>query len=86
MCKTDIANVKYLPMNGNVVGNMIDNLDQNRVTLSSSDTGARELSINSHHALGVAQSGHVLQPYLNQKEYNEQNISNWCHENMVYYK
>ena len=51
-------------MNANIVGNMVDHLDLHVVTLSCNNARARELSVYCHHALRVAQSCDVLQPYL----------------------
>lgn len=44
-----------------VVRNMVNHFDKETIALPSNDTRARELAIDGHHALGVAQTGHILQ-------------------------
>ena len=54
----------YIPMDGDVVWNIIDHLNQKPISLSSNDARARELTIDCHDALGVAQPGDIFQCYL----------------------
>lgn len=51
-------------MDADIVGDKINNLDLNTVALSSDDPRAGKLAIDSQDGLGLAQSCHILQSYL----------------------
>jgi hypothetical protein len=54
-------------MDTDVVLNMIHHFNYQSVSLSSNNSRARELPIDCHHALRVAQSGDIFQSYLKKK-------------------
>lgn len=58
-------------MDADIVGDKIDNLDLDTVALSSDDPRAGKLAIDSQDGLGLAQSCHILQSYLQQQQQNE---------------
>jgi len=55
---------RYIPVYGDIVGNMIDHLNHNSVTFSCSNSRTRELPVHCNHALYVAQPRNITQPYL----------------------
>ena len=54
----------YLPVNGDIVRNMVSHFDKKTVSLSGYNARSWKLPIHCHHALCVAQSCHILVPYL----------------------
>lgn len=54
-------------MDADIVGDTINNLDLDTVALSSDDPRAGKLAIDSQDGLGLAQSCHILQSYLQKK-------------------
>lgn len=55
-------------MDADVVGDMINNLDLDTVALSSDNPRAGKLAVDSQDGLGMAQSCHILQSYLQQQQ------------------
>lgn len=55
-------------MDADVVWNMIDHLNYDSVTLSSNNSRPRELPINCHNGLCVAQSCNIFQLYLEKQK------------------
>ena len=53
-------------MDADIIRNMTDHLHHYTVTFSGNYARPREPSINSHHALGVAQPGDIFQFYLSE--------------------
>jgi hypothetical protein len=50
-----------LPVDGDIVVDMVDHLDKKAVTLPSNNARPRKLTIYCHNALAVAQSCYILQ-------------------------
>ena len=59
-------------MDADIVGNMINHLDQHTITLSGNNARSRKLPIDSQYGFRLAQSGHILQPYLPSNNNREQ--------------
>lgn len=53
-----------IPVNGDVVGDMVDHLDGDPVAFSGHYPRPRELPVDRHDALRAAESGHVCHLYL----------------------
>jgi hypothetical protein len=69
---SDLSNKKkMLPVDGDIVVDMVDHLDKKAVTLPSYNARPRKLSVYCHYALVVAQSCYILQ-------YNLQKIIQNC--------
>lgn len=54
----------FSPVNGDVIRNMIDHLNNQPVAFSSDNTRPWELPVHCHQALPMAQSSHVRHFYL----------------------
>jgi len=51
-------------VNGDVVGHMVGDFDEKTVSLPCHNARSWKLPVHCHHALCVAQSCHILVPYL----------------------
>lgn len=47
-------------MDGDIVLDMVDNLNHNAVTFSCNDSRTRKLPVHGHYAFRLAQSRHIL--------------------------
>lgn len=56
-----------LPMDGDVVLNMVNHFDKKTITLPSNYAGPRKQTIHCDHALCVAQSRNILVLYLHKQ-------------------
>lgn len=55
---------RIVPMDTDIIRDVINHLDDDTIAFSGDNPWPWKLAIDSHNALSVAQSGHVLQPYL----------------------
>lgn len=62
--KPETESCRIVPMDADVVWNMIDNLNNQSVSFSNNNSRPGKLPIDCHHALCVAQSRDICQPYL----------------------
>lgn len=54
----------YIPVDGDVICDMVYNFNNNLITLPCNNWRTRELAIDSNHVLCLAQVCHLFQPYL----------------------
>lgn len=67
--KKDAINMEiHWPVNGNIVLDTVDNLDQHVITLPRVNGGARELTVDGHDGLRLTQSSRVLHHHLHAPE------------------
>ena len=62
--RSEWLSVCFLPMNADIVWDMIDDLNDKSVAFSSNNSRTREPAINCYYALRVTQSGHIFKSYL----------------------
>lgn len=54
----------YSPMDGNIVLDMVDNLDEHVIAFSSIKGRARELAVHGHDGFGGAEPGCIFHHHL----------------------
>lgn len=54
-------------MNGDIVGDMVNHLDDDAIALPRHDLRAGKLAVDGHDAPRAAEPRHVLQPYLQEE-------------------